>query len=344
MGTYLGFPGQTACTVCPAGTVSGAASTAKSMCTYNGVDVEVSSNIAVNLTTFRRLEGRILSAYATVLGLHRSAVKLLSAREIQKSSGFFRRLLFAANMTNITQIDVQVTVPLEFVEQSLKRLQQNLTAYMEAHGLPTTTLSAILQTCGAGAEPKSDTMKCGPCSRGFYKFKSDNTSCLPCNINSSTVAVGAILLERCVCNAGYYSTETLGVNTSCLVCGLGHFCIGNQSRSVCPVGTYGSAPTLPMRSSCRLCPARTTSLAGSEKKTNCSCDKGYTGPDFSACEACAAGFYKPVVGDEVNCTACVEGKYLDKIASKSDNCSSCRTCRARPSVGSGVSTVACAVG
>jgi hypothetical protein len=321
-GTYSDRPGQTACTECPAGTVSRTRSSAQSMCTVDAVQVEVSSTIDVNLTTFRRLEDRVLHAYAAVAGISRSMVVLLSAQEIPKPLGLFRRL-FAAADVNITVIDVQITVPRGFAETTIQTLKQNLTAYVIASGLPAVSVDAIKQSCGAGAEPKDDGKQCGPCIRGFYKFKADNSSCLQCSANSSTASVGAVWVGECTCVAGYYSTETLGGNTSCIECGLGRFCTGNQSRDLCPEGTYGDRPTLSIRSLCRLCPNRTSSLPGSTKEENCSCDKGYAGPNNTACEACGVGFYKSVMGNDIECTACAAGKYLDRLASPNDICELC---------------------
>ena len=323
MGLYSDLPGQTACRECPAGSMSVAGSAS---CTFNVVDLKVSSSIDANLTTFRRLQGRIMEAYAVVIGVQQSAVKLISAREAPKELGFFRRLFASANVTNITVIDVLVTIPKVSVADSVHRLEQNLTVYLRENGLPVVELKTITQTCGAGAQPDPVSTQCVPCRRGSYKFKSDNSSCLPCVTNSSTAEEGALLVEHCVCNAGYYSSEKLDENVSCSECGLGYFCTGNQSRSPCPVGTYGSASTLPMRSSCRLCPVRTSSFLASFRKDNCSCDKGYTGsagPNFTACVACDVGFYKPVVGDNIDCTPCAEGKYQGAVASRSDNCSAC---------------------
>jgi len=322
IGTYLDRPGQTACRECPAGTVSRIGSAAQSMCTADAVQVEVSSNIDVNLTTFRRLEDRMLHAYAAVTRVSRSMVKLLSAREISRPVSAFRRL-FAAGSVNITVIDVQITVPQGFAEVTIQSLTQNLTAYVIANGLPTVSVNAIKQSCGAGAEPKNSGKQCGPCDRGFFKSKADNSSCLRCVANSSTASVGAVLVAECTCNAGYFSTKALDENASCVECGLGRFCTGNQSRDLCPAGSYGDRPTLAIRSMCRLCPNRTSSLAGSTEAGNCSCDKGYTGPNNTACEACGMGYYKPVIGDGIKCTACAAGKYLDRLASASDICEAC---------------------
>ena len=324
MGSYS-LAGQSLCTQCPAGSMSVAGSGSKAMCTYNVIDIEVSSNVHVNLTVFHRLQPRILEAYAIVIGVQSSAVRLQSAREILKVVGIFRRLFTSQANTgsNITVYDILITLPKDSVSESVQRLEQNLTVYLEESGLPAVALNAIKRTCGAGAEPDPVSKQCLACRRGTFKFMSDNSSCLPCATNASTANAGSLLEEHCTCNPGYYSFEKLKTNTSCIECGLGHFCTGNQSRSPCPAGTYGISPTLGMRSSCRLCPLNTSSSLASFRRDNCSCDKGYTGPNYTACLPCEMGHYKPVVGDNIECTPCAEGTYLNEVASRSMNCSTC---------------------
>jgi hypothetical protein len=68
---------------------------------------------------------------------------------------------------------------------------------------------------------------------GFYKYAWDNSSCLACHFNSTTISRGAFLLSQCMCIGGYFSTDLLSSNVSCSECGLGHYCHGNQHRSPC---------------------------------------------------------------------------------------------------------------
>ena len=71
------------------------------------------------------------------------------------------------------------------------------------------------------------------CVAGFYKNTTDNSSCVACHNHATTLSRGAFLLSQCTCVPGYHSTDFLSFNTSCLECGLGHWCEGNQHRAPC---------------------------------------------------------------------------------------------------------------
>ena len=58
---------------------------------------------------------------------------------------------------------------------------------------------------------------------------------------------------------------------------------------------------------------------------NCSCNKGYTGPDGIQCSACVAGSYKDVNGS-APCSLCSHGKHSAETAQISE--STCRDCPA----------------
>jgi len=75
-------------------------------------------------------------------------------------------------------------------------------------------------------------------------------------------------------------------------------------------------------SQCLHCPAHSSSEAGSDTPSACVCNAGYTGADGEACEACAAGKYKIVVGSP-DCTQCPDGTYSDKVAATSNTCVRC---------------------
>ena len=327
MGTYS-LEGKSACTTCPLGTVSGFGSTSESMCTHDAVEVVVTSKIEANLSTFQLLQHSILISSARMLGLHQSAVEIVpqSVREFPKATeGILRRLFTSSSDQNVTVFDLHVTVPGAAVEETIRLLQQNLTHYLAASGLPSTTVMGIKRGCGAGRTQIG--MLCSDCAHGFYKTAADNSSCLPCPLHSNTAGRKTFLVEQCACNAGFYSTGKLHANASCLECGLGYFCTGNQSRSPCAEGTYGNETMLASPSSCQPCPPNTSSFTSSFEKANCTlCDKGYegsAGANFTGCKACAAGFYKAVVADGLNCTSCLAGTYLNKTASRRNECVSC---------------------
>jgi hypothetical protein len=67
----------------------------------------------------------------------------------------------------------------------------------------------------------------------------------------------------------------------------------------------------------------TYSGVGSGLLTNCTCNKGYTGPDGEQCKACIAGTYKDVNGSSP-CSLCNQGKYSTETGEISEGtCSDC---------------------
>jgi hypothetical protein len=54
--------------------------------------------------------------------------------------------------------------------------------------------------------------------------------------------------------------------------------------------------------------------AGSKALVNCTCNKGFTGPDGVECTACDAGGFQGTNGSAA-CTLCSQGKYSTATAS-----------------------------
>ena len=71
---------------------------------------------------------------------------------------------------------------------------------------------------------------------------------------------------------------------------------------------------------CMMCPAFSNSPLASSLRTDCVCNKGYTGPDGVECTACIEGTYKDVNGT-AQCSLCAKGTY-----SPSNGTSSCKSC------------------
>ena len=65
---------------------------------------------------------------------------------------------------------------------------------------------------------------------------------------------------------------------------------------------------------CSPCPANTGSEAGSDTLADCSCLRGFTGPNGASCLPCAPGSYKNVTGN-VTCSGCAAGTYTSVPAS-----------------------------
>jgi len=89
----------------------------------------------------------------------------------------------------------------------------------------------------------------------------------------------------------------------------------------CDIGTYKTASGT---TSCINCPSDSNAAEGSTKVSDCTCNRGYIGPDGSTCTACVVGKYKVELGDAA-CTNCVAGKYSTAVGATSDVCQMCPT-------------------
>lgn len=161
------------------------------------------------------------------------------------------------------------------------------------------TIEDVQETCGAGKEPNNVTMACDACEIGFYKSSPKNISCTACPTYSTTSSTGSVLIEDCLCATGYFldPSET----TTCLTCNAGLY-------------TNGSA--------CLKCGDNSFSPPSSGDRTDCTCNKGYHGPDGGTCTACGVGTYKSVDGSTA-CSVCEQGTYMDETGG-----SACKACPA----------------
>ncbi len=83
--------------------------------------------------------------------------------------------------------------------------------------------------------------------------------------------------------------------------------------------------TAAVQDTCQDCPSYTYSGVGIGLLTNCTCNKGYTGPDGVECTACIAGTFKDVNGSAL-CSLCSGGHFSLAIAAISN--ATCNTCPA----------------
>ena len=131
------------------------------------------------------------------------------------------------------------------------------------------------------------------------------------------------MLTNCTCNKGYTGPDGM----ECRACFAGSFkhLNGSAACTLCLQGTYSTATAAISEATCQGCPSHTYSGAGSGLLTNCTCNKGYTGPDGVVCAACIAGTYKDVNGSS-SCALCSQGKYSTVEAAISESmCSQCPT-------------------
>ena len=171
-------------------------------------------------------------------------------------------------------------------------------------------------------------MQCAVCIAGTYKDVNGSALCALCTqgkYSTPTAAIseatcqgcpshtsspdGSGLLTNCTCNKGYTGPD--GVTCAACIAGTYKGVNGSAPCSLCPQGKYSTETGGMLESTCSQCPAYTRSADGSSMLTNCTCNKGYTGPDGAECEACKAGSFKDVNGSAA-CTLC-SGKRTHKL-------------------------------
>lgn len=111
-----------------------------------------------------------------------------------------------------------------------------------------------------------------------------------------------------------------------IVCPKGFYAPAGSDTATCiqcAIGTYSAAVGTMDISTCNPCPANSNSPAGSTLITDCTCNKGYTGPGATQCSACSAGKYKDTQG-AAECSSCPRKTYSTTVAAEaSSTCLSC---------------------
>jgi hypothetical protein len=198
--------------------------------------------------------------------------------------------------------------------------------------------SSNLFNCSCSAGYTGPPTACVGCSPGLFKTAAGSSPCLPCapgtysseyaqpgncsacpaNTFSPPSSDG---LLKCICNAGYSGSD----GSACEECPMGAYKSLNGSAACtdCAQGKYSMALAAASSSVCLACPQNTNSLLRSSNITNCTCNKGYTGPDGMSCIACVAGKYKDVNGSS-DCVECAAGKYSANMAQESE--AACAAC------------------
>jgi len=125
---------------------------------------------------------------------------------------------------------------------------------------------------------------CASCAVGKYKQAPGLPQvCVSCPAYATTLRVGSIVHDECVCVPGWYSALN---SSSCQMCAENSF-----------KASAGNA-------ACTLCSPNATSAAGSNTSSACQCVRGFTGPNGGACVQCMPGQYKTVIGSSA-CLQCV---------------------------------------
>ena len=107
---------------------------------------------------------------------------------------------------------------------------------------------------------------------------------------------------------------------------------GQGDCIICGVDTYSNITAATSENDCLACPYKTFSMAESNQIVDCTCMKGYTGADGTACTACNKGTYKSDTGSG-QCTDCDEGSYSTTEAAQSKD--TCRSCQSNSASNSG---------
>ena len=176
---------------------------------------------------------------------------------------------------------------------------------------------------------------CLLCESASYKSVNGSIPCTRCPAHTSSPA-GSNNVSQCVCTPGYTGPD----GRECLACPLGTFKQANGSSPclLCEPGKYSTTPSASDESACALCPANSFSrLAGSQHITNCTCNRGFSGPDGGECVPCSPGRFKTVNGTSP-CLPCPNGTYSFSVAATSN--STCNACPPHSFSGQGASTQA----
>ena len=174
-------------------------------------------------------------------------------------------------------------------------------------------------SCAPGTfKDVNGSVACALCSRGKYSTSTAAISeytCQGCPSYTSS-GLGSGMLTNCSCHKGYTGQDGI----QCAACFAGSYKDANGSAActLCSQGKYSTAIAALSESTCSDCPAHTYSGVGSWLLTNCTCNKGYTGPNGAACAACIAGTYKDVNGS-APCIQCSQDKYSTAVAAISQS-------------------------
>ena len=197
---------------------------------------------------------------------------------------------------------------------------------------------AQCEACAAGGfKDVNGSAACTVCMRGMYSTATaaiSEATCQDCPASTYSGA-GSGLLTNCTCNKGYTGPD--GLECAACIAGTYKDVNGSAPCSPCSQGKYSTETGEISESTCSQCPAYTYSAHGSGMLTNCTCNKGYTGPDGIQCAACIAGTYKDVNGSAL-CVACQEGKYSTAWGAIRDATCQCCPAHSHSPSGSGRQT------
>ena len=217
---------------------------------------------------------------------------------------------------------------------------------------PLNSVSNILLTdctCERGSTRKFSGI-CVLCVAGKYKDYIGDQECTMCTTGESSTVVGSVTKDECeACAAGKYK-DSSNICVDCQQysssstgaeycdCNAGYI-KQNDVCVICNIGTYKFNSA-----NCESCPAGSTSESGSNSKTDCECDSGYSGTNGGACTSCPSGTYKVSLGT-ASCTNCVSGTYsINSGATANTTCLDCPTLTTSPAGSNALIDCTCSSG
>ena len=145
---------------------------------------------------------------------------------------------------------------------------------------------------------------CVPCPLGQYKSPVGDTSCVACPTTPNpltTLQEGSMSYSACtyICPAGSFNDDPMNPS-SCQPCGLGFYCPYKENRGACNE-------------------SQTTVDEAASSITECLCAPGFLDAGSGACQACATGKYKSLIGN-AQCSVCAAGTSASEGQATCDEC------------------------
>jgi len=160
--------------------------------------------------------------------------------------------------------------------------------------------ASLCETCDPGESSSRGAESCAPCAPGSYLAAPDR--CDPCVAGSVATSWASTICTNCT--AGY-AAPAVG-SSSCDACTAGRYSPAAGSTSCDYCENFYTTNTTGVATGCVLCPSgRFTNSPGVVNCTGCTAGS-IAHPELAACDACAAGKYE--VG-HVTCVMCPLGSY-----------------------------------
>jgi len=212
----------------------------------------------------------------------------------------------------------------------------------------------VSSVCGCFQGYQLHAEACQPCPLGTFKANANNSACLACPLNSTTLGLNSTQQGHCICNAGLkrvalgasfvcencpdnYYRSSQAADSPCIPCALGKFSVGGASTCTNCVNGFSTksgvegnecAACLPGKFALSGDPACVSCAKGSFASTSgastCSlCDPGFSRADAGAvsCSQCGWGQFAAARGATV-CLDCAAGKHSAE-SFKSTTCVDC---------------------